>query len=293
MNVISRKRRMNVLSWAKFVGPIFIIYTLFFAVPLFQGIFYSFTNWGGIESNVEVIGIKNYVDIFTNDSNFWESIGRTLLFTVWNILLTNVIGMLFALALSTRFKFNRMIRTAIFLPNMISMVIVGFIWLFMYTKLAPIAYDSLGIEILGRSFLSSEYVIGSIVVVSLWHGIGYIMTIYIGALSGVDANIVEAARIDGANENQVFWKVKIPSIMPILGVGIFINISGSLKIFDIVMSMTAGGPGRSSEVVMLNIYREAFVNNNMGYGAAKATILSLIIIVVALLQFKFTSESEA
>ncbi len=287
------KRNDSMWEILVFLGPMFVIYTLFFTIPLFGGIYYSFTDWDGVRTAVNFIGLDNYRDLFFNDVHFINSLRITFNFTVWNVLLTNIIAMLFAVALTSSFKFNNLFRASIFLPNMIAMVVSGFIWLFMFNRVSQAFYASTGIEFLNRSWLGNpDYVIGSIVLVSLWQGIGYIMTIYIAGLQGVDDSLIEAASIDGSNGWNTFWRIKMPIMLPTITVGAFINIAGSLRIFDTVMSLTAGGPGRASEMAMINIYREAFVNNNMGYGAAKATVLSVLIIVVAIMQFRFTSKKE-
>ena len=276
-----------------FIGPVFVIYTLFFTVPFLQGIYYSLTDWNGLNPVVNFTGLANYRRMFLEDTIFLDSLKVTFRFTVWNVVLTNIIAMLFAVALTSSFRLNNLFRATIFLPNMISMVVAGFIWLFMFTKISPAVYGITGLEVFGRSWLGvPENVIFSIVVVSLWHGVGYIMTIYIAGLQGIDESLIEAAAIDGAGAWQTFWRIKLPVMLPTITVGAFINIAGSLKIFDIVMSLTGGGPGRASEMAMINIYREAFVTNNMAYGSAKATFLALIIILVAALQFRFTSGRE-
>ncbi|MCX7904386.1 MAG: sugar ABC transporter permease [Caloramator sp.] len=293
---LDRKYRLNkdkILDFVIFVGPALILYTLFFTVPLIQGVVYSFTDWDAI-GNYNIIGFKNYIRMFTDDSDFIRSLYRTFYITVFNVFFTNVFAMLLAIALTTRFRINNLLRAIIFLPNMISMVIVGFIWKFMFTKVSAAIYKSTNIAFFNRSWIGDEKnVLFAIILVVLWQGIGYIMTIYIAALLGVDESVIEAAKIDGANLWQVFFKIKLPLMLPVITIGAFINISWSLKIFDVVFSLTGGGPGKSSEVDMLNIYREAFVYNKFGYGSAKAVILSIIIVIATLIQFKLTNKEVA
>ncbi|MBS3970413.1 MAG: sugar ABC transporter permease, partial [Clostridia bacterium] len=225
--------------------------------------------------------------------NFMDSINRTFYIALINVFLTNVLAMTFAIALTSSFKLNNLFRAVIFLPNVISMVISGFIWQFMFTRISTSAYKATGLELFNVSWLGdTQNVIYAIVIVSLWQGLGYIMTIYIAGLMGVDESLVEAAEIDGASGWQVFFRIKLPVMLPVITVGAFLNIAGSLKIFDIIYSLTGGGPGRASEVAMLNIYREAFVFNRFGYGTAKAVILSIIIILITIIQLRITSRKE-
>ena len=287
------KSNGSVFEWLWFVGPIFIIYTMLFTVPFFQGLFYSFTDWNGLNPTINFVGLANYKRLFFEDTIFHDSLKVTANFAVWNVFLTNVIAMLFAVALTSNFKLNNLFRASIFLPNMISMVVGGFIWLFMFTKVSPVFYEMTGIGLFSRSWLGiADNVVFSIVVVSLWQGLGLFMTIYIAGLQGIDDSLIEAASIDGASGWQTFWRIKLPVMLPTITVGAFINIAGSLKIFDTVMSLTGGGPGRASEMAMINIYREAFVNNNMAYGSAKAVVLTIVIVFIAIMQFKYTANKE-
>ncbi len=277
-----------------YIGPIFIVYTMLFVWPLIDGLRISLTNWDGVSTTFTYVGFRNYIRMFTQDRYFLGSLGRTFQIAFFNVIFTNVLAMLFALALTTRFRANNMYRAAIFLPNVISMVVSGFIWRFMFTQIGPAVSEATGIKWLGMAWLGSpDIVVSSIVIVSVWWGLGYIMTIYIAAIQGIDSSIIEAGDIDGCSQWQSFWRIKLPSMMPVVSVGIFLNVAGSLKIFDVIYSLTGGGPGRSSEVAMLNLYREAFVNQRFGMGAAKAIVLTVIIIMVTILQRKLTEGEKS
>ena len=277
-----------------FIGPIFIVFTILFIVPFVQGIYYAFTDWDAINPNMKFVGLSNFIKIFTVDSTFLPAMGRTMFFVTLNFFGVNVLAMLFAIALTNKFRINNIIRSAIFLPNVISMVIAGFIWQFMYLKVFPQVGESVpALGFLDQNWLSNpSLVMISVVIVSVWQGTGYIMTIYIAGLQGLDESQIEAARLDGANGWQMFWKVKLPGVLPAVAVGAFMNVAGSFKIFDIVYSLTSGGPGHSSEVAMLELYREAYVSKNFGYACAKAVILALVIIIVTICQMYVTSEKK-
>lgn len=281
----------RILESIIFLGPFFTIFALFFLYPFFNGIFLSLTDLRGGATAFSFVGIENYRRAFTQDIFFRESAWNTINFTIINLLATNIIAMFFAVSLSGKILFNKLIRMVIFLPNMISMVVVGFIWRYLFNQMSVTIDPDKWYGFLNQSWLSNpNLVIYSVVIVSVWHGVGYIMTIYIAGLQDIDNQIIDASKIDGASDWQSFWKVKLPMMRGVFSVGLFINLAGSLKIFDLVLSLTAGGPGRSSEVLMLNIYREAFVNNQLGYGAAKAMILSIFIIILGLFQFTLTKE---
>ncbi len=278
-----------------FLGPCYILFTVFFINPMIQSIYFSFTNWNAIDPSFSMVGLQNYINIFTVDTGFLPALGRTFFFAFFNVLFTNVLAMLFGVALTTKFRFNNMFRSAIFIPNVIAMVVTGFIWQFMFLNVFPTVAETMPIPFgfLDISWLSDpSIVMFSVVIVSVWQGVGYIMTIYIAGLVTVDESMLEAATIDGASGWTTFWRIKLPAILPTVGVGAFLNVAGSFKIFDIVYALTSGGPGESSTVAMLDIFREAYMFRNFGYASAKAVILSIIIILITLIQFKITSKSE-
>ncbi|MEI7885663.1 MAG: sugar ABC transporter permease [Clostridia bacterium] len=288
------KKRENRLTFLIFVAPIFLLFTLLFIVPLVQGVYYAFTDWDAVNPVLNFVGLKNFVKIFTIDSNFIPAMGRTFYFVIFNVFLSNTIGMLFAIAFTNDFRFNNMFRSMIFIPNVISMVIGGFIWQFMFLKVMPQTAAKFSfLSFLDQSWLSdSNIVMFSIVIVSLWQGLGFMMTIFIAGLQGIDSSLIEAGTIDGASGWQSFWNIKLPAVLPTVAVGAFMNIAGSFKIFDTVFSLTSGGPGRSSEVAMLEIYREAYTYKNFGYASAKAVLLALVIIIFTIIQLKLTSDKE-
>jgi raffinose/stachyose/melibiose transport system permease protein len=285
--------KRNYLLDLSFIGPVFIIYTLLFAFPFLQGLYYSFTQWNGIDPQATFVGFRNFIEMFTKDEYFVPSLNRTFFIAFVNVFFTNLLAMLFALALTNSFRLNNFWRAAIFMPNVISMVVSGFIWKFMFTQIAENMAEVTGIEAINQSWLGDANIVAySIVIVSVWWGLGYIMTIYIAGLQGIDNSIIEAAEIDGANNWQMFFRIKLPSMLPVVTIGVFLNVSGSLKLFDTIYSLTGGGPGKASEVAMLNIYREAFVYGRLGYGNAKAVVLTLIIIAITVVQMKLTSGKE-
>lgn len=290
-SVISQRNRSTLGGFLLFVGPIFLIYTFSFTIPFISAIYYSFTKWGGLLGTETWTGLDNYIKIFTKDPEFFESIKKTAIFVFWNCTLTNIIAMLFAIVLSRTSKKNNISKTLLFLPNMISFIVTGFTWQFLLSRVMKQAYEMTNFSLFGINFLGDpNVVIYSCVLVSLWAGIGYIMIIYISALQGIDQSHIEAATMDGCNAWQLFWKIKLPEMMPTVTVGIFINISGSVKVYDLIYSLTQGGPAGASELVMLNVYNEAFSKYNYGYANAKAIVITLIIMAITFLQLKLTKE---
>lgn len=274
-----------------FIGPVLVLYTALFIFPFLDGLRISMTSWNGVSSDFTFVGLKNYIQIFTSDAYFTQSLVRTFRIAFLNVITTNVFAMLFALALTTKARTNNAVRAVIFAPIVMSMVVIGFVWRFLFSQVGPKLAEVTGISVFGLPWLGdADLVIYATVIVSLWQGLGYIMTIYIAGLQGIDSSLIEAGSIDGCNNWQSFWKIKLPSMLPVVSVGLFLNIAGSLKIFDTIYSLTGGGPGKSSEVAMLNLYREAFVYGHFGAGAAKAFVMTLVIILVTILQRQVTEK---
>lgn len=291
-----RKKRLNkesIFDCIFFLGPMFIIFTIVFTLPLILGIIYSFTNWSGISGVCSFTGVENYIRMFKSDSQFIKSLLITGKFVFWNCLLTNIFAMFFAVLLTKDKRSNIFTRTSLFLPNMISLVVIGFIWRFLLTGIGKQAYELTGNSLFSIDILGNpKLVVYALVLVSFWAGVGYIMIIYIASIKSVDKSILEAGEIDGCNKVNLFFRVTLPSMMNTVSIGIFINIAGSIKIFDMVWSLTNGGPGGASEVAMVNVYREAFERQNFGYANAKSIILTLIIIIITAIQLKITERKD-
>ncbi len=291
--LLSKENRKHIWDILLFLGPSFLLYSLFFTIPLIQGVYYSLTDWNGVSEQVNFVGLSNYIGIFTNDEGFLNAMQITIYIAMFSVLLTNFLAMLFAIALTTDKKINSFFRTVIFLPNVISMVISGFIWKFMFSQIFMNIYKTTGVEFFNNDWLGdARLVIYAVIIVTLWQGIGYVMIIYIAALLSFDLSVVEASLIDGASKVQCFFKIKLPLMLPTVLVGVFLTVSGSLKVFDTVYPLTGGGPGRASEVAMLNIYREAYVFNHPNFACAKAVLLSILIIAITIVQLKFSSNRE-
>jgi raffinose/stachyose/melibiose transport system permease protein len=181
------------------------------------------------------------------------------------------------------------------MPNMLSMIIGGFMWMFIFTRALPYIAQQLNLAQLANiSWIGDpNFSFIAIIIVSLWGGVGYLMIIYIAALQGVDHTLKEAASIDGATPFQTLTKVVLPSIMPALTIGVFVTLNNSFKVFDVVFSLTGGGPGRSTQVIAMNIFAEAYsLNNRYGYASAKSVVLFLIILVITLIQLTLMRKKE-
>ncbi|MNO27355.1 Inner membrane ABC transporter permease protein YcjO [compost metagenome] len=276
-----------------FVGPALLFFTLITIIPFLMGMYYSFTDWNGVSGNVSWVGADNFKAIFTNDPDFWSSFWFTVRFTVLGVILTNVVGFFLAYLLTKPLKTRNMLRTIFFMPNVIGGLLLGFIWQFIFIK----GFATMG-DITGWSFFNLPWLgdattgFWAIVMVFVWQSSGYLMVIYIASLSNVSKEVLEAAEIDGASRMQVLRSIIVPLIMPAVTIGLFLAISWSFKMFDLNLSLTKGGPFKSTESVAMNIYNEAFLNNRYGLGTAKALLFFLIVAIITVIQVRVTKSKE-
>ncbi len=277
-----------------FILPALLFYSVFTLAPAIGGIVYSFTNWNGLAKDFDFIGLRNYITMLS-DKDFINAVIFTLKFVGIMVVLQNVVALALALMIESRNKTKALFRTVLFMPNMLSMIIGGFMWMFIFTRALPYIAQQLNLAQLANiSWIGDpNFSFIAIIIVSLWGGVGYLMIIYIAALQGVDHTLKEAASIDGATPFQTLTKVVLPSIMPALTIGVFVTLNNSFKVFDVVFSLTGGGPGRSTQVIAMNIFAEAYsLNNRYGYASAKSVVLFLIILVITLVQLTLMRKKE-
>ena len=285
-----KKRVREITDYIKFVFPMLILYILFFILPLFQTIGYSFTDYNGINPKKEFTGLTNYFDVF-QDKWFYNSMAFTGKSVLLMILLANVLGFLLALALNTKIRSRNILRAIVFCPFVFNNVTVGFIWQFLLGRFMTDLYPLTGWKVFNIGWLSdNSLVLYAVVFVKLWQSIGYFMVIYLAGLQLLPQDPLEAAVIDGCTGIKMIRYITIPLMKPTAFVCIFLAITESLNMFPLIMSLTNGGPGHASENISLYIYNEAFKSHRMGYASALAVILTIIMTIIAGLQMKLTRE---
>lgn len=278
-----------------FVLPALVFYAIFTLAPAFGGVWYSLTDWDGLNPSYRFVGLANYAEALTEDPAFLHAIRFTLKYVVCMVVLQNAFAILLAVLIESRGRSKSWFRTIFFMPNMLSMIIGGIMWLFIFTRVLPaLAELSDWLLFLDRSWIGNpRYSFITILIVSLWGGVGYLMVIYIAALQGVPKQMKEAAEIDGAGTLQVFRYITLPMIGPAVTIGIFLTLNSSFKVFDVVFALTGGGPGRATQVMALNIFEEAFnFSERYGYASAKAMILFLIVFLITLVQLWIMKRRE-
>ena len=271
--------------------PALLVYLLFTFLPILETIRSSFYQWDGFSQNKTWIGIANYVELFS-DPKFHNALKNNLIFVIFYSIIPIMIGLFLASLLSRRpipgFAF---FRTALFLPQVISMVVVGVIWRWMFnptfgpinTLLRQIGLDGLAISWLG-DFTWALPSVGSI---GTWVQYGFCMVLFLAGMQHIQDEYYEAASLDGANAFRQFIHITVPGLRSEIAVALVTTIIAALRVFDLVYTTTRGGPGESTMVTGFLIYRAAFTNNRIGYAAAIATVLTLIILIISLFIRRF------
>ena len=269
--------------------PAFIIYGMFFVYPLFKGVGMSLTDWDGM-GEASFVGVKNFVDFFS-DARALNDIKTTLIFALGSAVLLNLIGLAYALLMNGDFRGKSIARVIIYLPAIISPLIMGYIWYFLLQPGRGFLYHAfaqLGLpDPVGNWMSAYPSALAVLILVNVWQFAGMTMIIYLAGLQSIPNEIMEAAIIDGATPWQRFINVTIPQLMPAIRINVVTNIIGSLSVFDIIMSLTEGGPGYSTESLSIYIMRMCY-GNKTGYSTAVALILFLIILIPVLIAMKLT-----
>ncbi|ROR31527.1 carbohydrate ABC transporter membrane protein 1 (CUT1 family) [Mobilisporobacter senegalensis] len=287
------KRKSDKFWYGLFTLPLVFVFTTVVLIPFIIGIGYSFFSWDGLPLNPKVfVGVDNFIKLFS-DTRFLSSAGHTIFFTLLAIIIINVLGLTFALIVTTKLKVRNLARTMLFMPYLIGGLILGYIWKFIFSD----AFANIGEQTGLTNFffnwlLDYDYALVALVVVATWQMAGYIMIIYIAGIQGIPEDVIEAAAVDGAGFFNTLFRIKFPLIMPSFTICLFLTLSNCFKIFDVNLSLTGGGPNNATEMFAMNIYNEIFQLNNYGYGQAKAIIFFIVVASVTLVQVSITKKKE-
>ncbi len=293
MNSLSKKKLTRIGVFTGFILPAFLAILLSVEVPFIMSIFYSFTKWNGLDKAPIFIGFANYIEVLTDDPAMLTALWFTIKLTFFTVIITNIVALILAVILDGDIKGKNFLRAAFYVPNIISLIIIGYIWRFIYGNAFDAFFEATGLPVFMLSWLGdTNLVLFSVVIVSVWHSIGFYLVIYIAGLQTVPKDIIEASMIDGAKPVARFFRITLPIIMPSVTVAIFHSLSNGLKAFDVIFSLTSGGPGNATTTIALDIYRTAFVINRFGYGTAKSVILFLLILVITFVQVKMFKKME-
>ncbi|MEW9697567.1 carbohydrate ABC transporter permease [Paenibacillus sp. SI8] len=286
-------KKMERVEFGLFTLPAVICVLFAFFIPFLMSMGYSFTEWNGIQKSPTFIGLDNFKQIFSRDANFIDSSLFTLKYSVLYIILVNAIAILLAIMLDQKLRTSTFLRTVFFIPYIISLIIVGFIWKFIFAQGFASLSTLTGLAVFDLSWLGEpRLAFLSILAVSIWQSIGFYIVIYIAGLQAIPMELLEAATVDGAGPMRKFFTIMLPLLAPAITISVFMALTNALKVFDIILSLTGGGPGGSSYSITLDIYRDTFQNNRYGYGTAKALLLFVAILLITIVQLRYFKSKE-
>lgn len=277
--------KRNPLYMVLFFIPTLLAFMIGFVVPFGMGIYLSFCKFNTTD-DAQFVGINNYLAIFDGDETFTHAFWFTALFAIISTIAINVIAFLVAVLLTKNFGGTNLFRTIFFMPNLLGGVLLGTIW--------KILINGLLVSMQQTLTTSGTYGFIGLLIVMIWQQVGYMMIIYVAGLQGVSDDIKEAAKIDGASDRQILFKITIPLVMPSISMCTFLTLTNGFKLFDQNLTLTGGEPMHESEMLALNIYNTFY--NRVGWkgvGQAKAVIFFLLVGAIAIAQLKLTQSKEA
>lgn len=266
-----------------FALPTVIAFTIAFFIPFIMGIYLSFTSFTTVV-DAKWVGFQNYIRIFTN-KDFINALWFTVKFTLVSIISVNVFAFTLANMLTKGIKGTNLFRAVFFIPNLIGGIVLGYIWQliingFLYRAGVDLTYDP-------------KYGFWGLVILMNWQLIGYMMIIYVAGIQNVSPELIEAAKIDGAAPMQILKNVTIPMVMPSITICMFLTLTNSFKLFDQNLALTAGGPGKQTAMLALDIYNTFYGRVGFeGVGQAKAVLFFLMVAALALTQLFLTRSRE-
>ena len=295
------RKKEKIMFWV-FMAPALLAFLMVQVVPFFLGLYYSFTNWtASAQSSIDIVGLKNYIDAFT-DTTFLYSTIITTIYTLLNIVLVNIIAFSLAMLVTSNIKGKNIYRAGFFLPNVIGGIILGYIWQFVFNSFVPKVGIALGIAWFDKNLIlaNANTALIALVIVSTWQYAGYIMMIYVAALQNVPRDLIEAAQIDGATPWQRFKAITVPMLMPAFTVTLFLTLVNSFKQYDVNASLTGPGPSvffmgkaiNGTELLAQNIANTSLVLRNTALAQAKAIIFFVVLVAFSLIQVYLTKKRE-
>lgn len=271
-----------------FALPTMIAFAIGFIIPFLYGIFLSFCKFTTV-TDWSWVGFQNYTRIFVVkgalDTSFIHSMWYTALFTIVSVLIINVVSFAIAMALTKGIRGTNLFRTVFFLPNLIGGIVLSYIWLMIFNAI---------LQNFSKTIVSSQWTaFWGLIIVVCWQQIGYMMIIYIAGIQNIPGELIEAAKIDGANSWQLLRNVTLPMLMPTITICSFLTLTNGFKMFDQNLALTGGNPGKLSQLLALNIYDTMYGTTGwQGVGQAKAVIFFILVALISVAQNKLTTSKE-
>ncbi len=283
------KRTTN--KFLKFAAVPLSIFTIVLVVPFINGFYYTFTDWDGFEST-KLVGISNYTKSF-QDPTFWSTLRFTALFVVVSLIAVNVVAFGLALIVTSKLRSKNILRTFFFVPNLIGGVILGVIWQFIFNSALVSLANKYEWTLFKESWLQdTNKAFWALIIVTVWQSSGYMMIVYITGLVSIETEVLEASQIDGASPMRTLLSIKIPLMAQAFTIALFLTLRAGFMAYDVNVALTGGGPFRTTELISMHIFQDAFLNGNFGTGQSKAVVMFLVVAMAALVQVSISKRYE-
>jgi raffinose/stachyose/melibiose transport system permease protein len=290
-----RRRWHEIRAAYVFLLPALVVYLVFVFWPVIQSIYFGFFEWNGLGKEMTFIGLGNYVEMFVRDEVFRMSLRNSIVATIILAAVPTALGLGFA-ALFSNLRGGGFYRSAIFLPYLVSMVAVGTIWSWIYNPRidAPgVLLQAIGLESLIHDWLGEQSTaFGAAMIPGIWRFTGFAIVIFYAAIQTIPLDLYEAARVDGASGWQSFWHITLPLVRPAMVVVVVWMTMDALKLFDLIFVLTRGNPNHATEMIATWMFANTFRHYKMGYGAAMAVVLFLMVLGFSVIYIRWTSREE-
>jgi raffinose/stachyose/melibiose transport system permease protein len=275
----------------KFAALPLAIFTVVLVVPFVNGFYYTFTDWDGFKVD-KFVGLSNYSESFA-DPKFWSTLKFTGLFVVVSLILVNVVAFGLALIVTSNLRSRNFLRTLFFVPNLVGGVVLGVIWQFIFNSAIVALANKYDWELFKQSWLQdTNKAFWALIIVTVWQSSGYMMIVYITGLVSIENDVLEASQIDGASPLRTLFAIKIPLMAQAFTIALFLTLRAGFMAYDVNVALTEGGPFRTTELISLHIFQDAFGEGNFGTGQSKAVIMFIVVALAALVQVTISKRYE-
>lgn len=274
------------------VLPAVLLFFVLHTIPVLNGVFFSMTNYAGY-GEWDFTWFTNYVNLFKDDQVL-NAYAFTFGFALVSTVLVNVIALAIAMGLNSRIKFRTGLRGIFFIPNILSILVIGYVFNYLFSNSLPEIASRLGIDALSTSILANpDLAWVGIVILAVWQAAAFNIIIYLAGLQTIPGELYEAASLDGASTWRKFTSITFPLIGPFFTINMVLSLKNFLQVFDHIMALTAGGPGTSTQSVSLLIYRGGFQGGEYAYQTANAVIFLVVIVLISVFQLRVLQRREA
>ncbi len=278
-------------QYLMFAGPGTILFLAVVIVPFVYGLYLTLTSWDGTSLSKPFVGMENFANAF-KDTTYWQAMGRTMIYSVFAVILINVVAFALAYLVTSGVKGQNFFRAGFFVPNLIGGIVLGYVWQFVFNR----AFVAIGKAISGGTAVSllstPNGALFCLIIVSVWQYAGYMMLIYVAGFMSVSKDVQEASLIDGCTPSQAMKNVTIPLMRSSFVQCIFLSITRCFVVYDVNLSLTKGEPFGSSVLAAMHVYNQAFTYKNYGLGQAEAVILFLVCAIVGVTQVMVGKRGE-